>query len=364
MSQSAQRTFTIEDFEYDLPADLIAQTPCDVRHESRLLLLERASSAIEHRHFADIVEILQEGDLLVVNNTRVIPARLLASRQTGGQVEILLLKAETHRPGLWQALANPLRKLKVGDILQAQSPGGLNAQILVEDIFAGPDGHKRVMISLGSQQTAFELLQDIGNAPLPPYIERRRDQTASMRARDLERYQAIFAAAPGAVAAPTAGLHFSPEVVARLKDRGVGLEEITLHVGPGTFKPISATLDDHAIEAEEYTIKAEAAARINDAKRAGRRVIAVGTTTCRALETAGMDGVVQPVERAQSTLYIRPGFQFRILDGLLTNFHLSRSSLLVLVSAFGGYELVRRAYQDAVDRRYRFFSYGDAMLIL
>lgn len=364
MSQFTKRTFTIEDFEYDLPAELIAQTPCDVRHESRLLVVQRAPSTIQHRHFADVVEILQPGDVIVVNNTRVIPARLLARRTTGGSVEILLLKPETDRPGLWQALANPLRKLKVGDALAVESTAGASRQITVADILAGPDGHKRVMIDLGGQEAAFELLKEIGNAPLPPYIERRRDQAASTRAQDLERYQTIFADAPGAVAAPTAGLHFSAEIVERLKEKGVGVEEITLHVGPGTFKPITAGLDEHAIEAEEYSVKPEVAEAINKAKAEGRRVVGVGTTTCRALETAGATGTVQPVERGQSTLYIQPGFEFRILDALITNFHLSRSSLLVLVSAFGGYELVMKAYKEAVDRRYRFFSYGDAMLIL
>ena len=317
------------------------------------------------------MDILQPGDMLVVNNTRVIPARLLARRPTGGTVELLLLKPETGRPGLWQALANPLRKLKPGDRLpvQVQPQGGAAAEIVVEEIIVAPDGQKRALVNLGSQTTTYELLAAIGNAPLPPYIDRREheaklDQAASTRARDLERYQTIFAQSPGAVAAPTAGLHFSPDVVSRLADKGVALEQITLHVGPGTFKPITSTLAEHSIEAEEFSVSGETARNINAAKEAGRRVIAVGTTTCRALETAGATGSVQAVENGASTLYIQPGFTFRILDGLITNFHLSRSSLLVLVSAFGGYDLVKQAYREAVSQQYRFFSYGDAMLIL
>lgn len=364
MSQTSQRIYTIEDFEYDLPPELIAQNPTPVRHESRLLVVNRAKDSIEHRHFADIVDILQAGDVVVVNNTRVIPARLLARRATGGQVEILLLKPQGDSPGRFHAMANPMRKLKAGDVLRVDAPSGREAEIVIEQIELGPDGHKRAVVNLGGQENTYKLLADVGNAPLPPYIERGRSLNETSRDTDLERYQTIFAAAPGAVAAPTAGLHFSEHVVAQLQEKGITIEQITLHVGPGTFKPISQGLDEHTIESEEYSISEECARRINQAKSAGRRIIAVGTTTCRTLETAGAGGLVQPAERAASTLYIKPGFQFRILDGLVTNFHLSRSSLLVLVSAFGGYDLVRRAYMQAVEERYRFFSYGDAMLIL
>lgn len=302
------------------------------------------------------------GDVLVVNDTKVIPAHLIARRKTGGTVEILLLRAEPAHPELWQAMAMPLRKLKPAEKLWL---GDSDTDCLtVEDIISGADGQKRVLLNLGTQSNVYRILTQYGTAPLPPYIHRKDALGANDRSADLERYQTIFARTPGAVAAPTAGLHFSELLFERLRKRGIEVCTITLHVGPGTFKPITTTIEDHSIEAEQFSISEETADAVNRATKENRRVIAVGTTTCRALETAGgPDGTVQAVSQGSSNLYIRPGSQFRVISGLITNFHLSRSSLLVLVCAFGGYDLIMGAYKTAVQERYRFFSYGDAMLI-
>lgn len=376
MSQRQDRSLTnelrLEDFEYDLPPHLIAQEPAPVRHESRLMLVDRQRQSITHHTFKDIPQLLTPGDVLVLNDTRVIPARLLARRSSGAQVEILLLRPQTDRPGLWQALASPLRKLKKGEELAVEVDGAVSGVISIADIVIAEDGSKRAIVDFGEQENVYKILSGRGYAPLPPYIQRARqdDCGAELRCLDLERYQTVFARAPGAVAAPTAGLHFSADVFAALKEKGVEICKLTLHVGPGTFKPISTSLAEHSIEAEEFCLPAETAETVNRALRQGRRVIAVGTTSCRALETAavrnsnGERTELTAVERASTSLYIRPGYCFQIAGGLLTNFHLSRSSLLVLVSSFAGYRLSRAAYKTAVEESYRFFSYGDAMLIL
>jgi S-adenosylmethionine:tRNA ribosyltransferase-isomerase len=355
------RDFRLEDFEYDLPEDLIAQQPPPVRHGSRLMWLDRAEQRFEDRQFAEISQLLLPGDLLIVNDTKVIPARLAARRQTGGQVEILLIRAEPSQPWVWQAMAAPMRKLKVGEKLVLEQSGD---EVTVRGFATIEEGQRRVMLDFGTQQNLYRILSEVGFAPLPPYIRRQLETTGGeRRGSDLERYQTIFAKAPGAVAAPTAGLHFSQEIFAELERRGVEVRHITLHVGPGTFKPITSSLEEHSIEAETFSISQEVAEAINNALSSNRRVVAVGTTSCRALETAGRTGRVQAVENEATNLYIRPGFEFRVVKALVTNFHLSKSSLLVLVSAFAGHELTMRAYRHAVDERYRFYSYGDAMLI-
>jgi S-adenosylmethionine:tRNA ribosyltransferase-isomerase len=350
----------LEDYQFDLPAELIAQAPLAVRHESRLMQLSRTGGNTSHHVFSDLKDLLVPGDLLVINDTRVIPARLWARRQTGGLVQLLLLRPDTGKSGLWHAMATPLRKLKPGDLLNIENSAA--AQIVVKDIIVGLDGQKRLLVDLGSAQEAYDLLAEIGYAPLPPYIARSQDTSA--RGTDLERYQTVFAQSPGAVAAPTAGLHFSLELLQELKQRGIETANITLHVGPGTFKPITTTLEDHTIESERFTITAATAAAINKALQEKRRIIAVGTTSCRALEAAGASGKVVATDDGQTSLYIRPGYQFRIISGLITNFHLSGSSLLVLVAAFAGRQPVLGAYRQAIEKRYRFFSYGDAMLIV
>lgn len=326
------------------------------------MAVDRTAQRIENRNFEDISELLVPGDLLIVNDTKVIPARLVAHRQTGGKVEFLLLRPESTRPWIWQAMGTPLRKLKEGEVLFLDNDAADN--IVVESFFNAEDGQRRVLLNFGSQENVYRILSGTGSAPLPPYIHRREDElTAEKRDVDLHRYQTIFARAPGAVAAPTAGLHFSEEVFARLKQRGVSVRYITLHVGPGTFKPITTSVDDHSIESELFSISDDTAHDINRALDEGRRIIAVGTTSCRALESAGASGRIEPLESGSTSLYIKPGFEFRIVGAMVTNFHLSKSSLLVLVAAFAGHELVMRAYKEAVSQKYRFYSYGDAMLI-
>ncbi len=348
----------LDDFTYELPEELIAQEPSAIRDASRLLWVERSSGRLEDRTFAELPDLLVPGDLLVVNDTKVIPARLLARRESGARVELLLLYPQAAKPGVWLALATNLRKLKEGERLLLDGLDGKN--LTVCGFESGPDGHKRVLVDFGGQQNVHQTLSKIGLAPLPPYIKRLAEES---RQSDLDRYQTVFARTPGAVAAPTAGLHFSPQVIAGLKARDIGVATVTLHVGPGTFKPITSSLEEHTIEAEHYWVTSENAKAINAALSQGRRVIAVGTTSCRTLESAGKTGTMLEAHDVSTSLYIRPGFDFKIVKAMITNFHLSRSSLLVLVSAFAGHELIMKAYKHAVDKRYRFFSYGDAMLI-
>lgn len=320
--------------------------------------LDRAAGSIEHRQFAEIPQLLRPGDLLIVNDTKVIPARLIAHRQTGGRVDILLLRPESTRPWVWQAMATPLRKLKEGESLSLDQNAGT---LKIDTFILAEDGQRRVLLDFGSQADVYRILSKAGSAPLPPYIHRQEHD--ELDAEDLQRYQTIFAKAPGAVAAPTAGLHFSEEIFAALAENGVSVRYITLHVGPGTFKPITTSVEEHTIESELYSISDDTARAINECLDEGRRVIAVGTTSCRALESAGRSGRVEATENGSTSLYIKPGFQFKIVKALITNFHLSKSSLLVLVSTFAGHELTMRAYREAVAQRYRFYSYGDAMLI-
>lgn len=353
----------IDDFAYDLPPELIAQEPSGVRHDSRLMVLNRLEKAICHERFCDLPRFLQRGDLLVVNDTRVIPARLTAKRLTGGLVDILLLHPEVSAAGpsrYWLALGTPIKRLKPQEVLSV-SANGTEHKVIVHDIVFGEDGQKRLLLDLGAQEKVYSLLSQIGYAPLPPYIH--RDHQESLRSSDLERYQTVFANKPGAVAAPTAGLHFSDELLKQLVDCGIEIQKVTLHVGPGTFKPITSTLEDHTIEPEELSVSKKTADAVNKALDEKRRVIAVGTTSCRALETAGSSGRLMPIVSSKTSLYIQPGYKFKVLSGLITNFHLSRSSLLVLVSAFAGHDLIMQAYKEAIAERYRFFSYGDAMLI-
>lgn len=332
------------------------------------MLVDRQSQDISHHQFRELPELLRPGDVLVVNDTRVIPGRLRMRRATGAQIDVLLLRPETSQPGLWHAMASGLKKLREGEALQLEpdsdsnAPASAQMPVVVERIVTGPDGQKRLLVNLGSPEGAYSLLSGRGYAPLPPYIRRNGNQL--QRTRDLERYQTVFANAPGAVAAPTAGLHFSDDILAHLKSRGVEVCQITLHVGPGTFKPITTSIEDHTIESEPFSVSANTATVVNTALSEGRRVIAVGTTSCRTIETAGAAGHVTAAAESTTSLCIRPGYAFKVTQGLITNFHLSRSSLLVLVSTFAGHDLIMRAYKEAVAHRYRFFSYGDAMLIV
>ena len=356
----------VRDFQFELPDELIAQQAAP-RGTSKLLVLDRATGSVQHSSISKLPSILRRGDLLVVNNTRVFAARLLGHRvPSGGAVECLLL--ETPRadpgsripdPGTREALAlmHPGQKLKPGAVVRFDGPAGvLMAEVLDRHFY----GRRTIRLWSESGEEVDTLVDALGHVPLPPYI--KRDDTTA----DRERYQTVFAHVRGSVAAPTAGLHFDDALVARLAEAGVERAEITLHVGYGTFKPVRVErVEDHAVDPEHYEIPAAAASAIERARAEHRRVIAVGTTTTRALEDAAMrgDGRVT-AGTGTASLFIYPGHQFRVIDGLLTNFHLPASSLLMLVAAFAGRERVLAAYREAVQRRYRFYSYGDAMLVL
>ncbi len=352
------------DFDYHLPPELIAQTPIEPRDSSRLLALNRASGRIEHRQFLDIAEYVQPGDVMVFNQSRVIPARLYGRRQdTGGKVELLLLRREG--PGVWQALGQPGRSLRPGAKVVVV-PADLDLQPTLEvEVLAGrADGVKSVRLS------SEEGIDALGQMPLPPYIHQRL--------ADPERYQTVYAREPGSAAAPTAGLHFTPDLMGALQEQGVELAFVTLHVGLDTFRPVKG--EDpaaHEIHTEYFELGPEAAVALNCARNEGRRIIAVGTTTVRVLEQTAQLMTEQGKDQiasvsGQAGLYILPGHSFRLVDAMITNFHLPRSTLLMLVSAFAenepsvesGRELMLRAYREAIERGYRFYSFGDAMLIL
>ena len=339
-------------FDYELPPELIAQEPAEPRDSSRLLVLDRVSGAREDRRFGELGELLRPGDCLVANRSRVIPARLLGVTVSGEHpVELLLLRpVATDR---WEALVRPGRRCRVGARLDLAG-GAARASIVGE----GREGTR--VVAFEGPWPVRELLERHGLPPLPPYIARHD----APKPEDRERYQTVYARDDGSVAAPTAGLHFTPELLARLARCGVGVHYLTLHVGPGTFRPLRAErVEAHRMEAEPVEIPETTARAIGLAKRDGRRVIAIGTTTTRALEwAAGDDGSVRG-GAGEADLFIRPGHRFRIVDALVTNFHLPRSSLLVLVSAFAGRAVVLEAYRHAVASGYRFYSYGDAMLI-
>jgi S-adenosylmethionine:tRNA ribosyltransferase-isomerase len=349
----------LEDFEYELPEHLIASQPLEQREKSRLLVVHRKTGLLEHRIFEELPTLLKPTDLLVVNNTRVIPVRLKAHNQHGASIEILLLKPETSTPGHWEAMASPLKKLKEGEQLTVEA-GDKQFNLQVVGFRTSTDGQRRVLLDIGPN--TYELLAEVGFAPLPPYIKKLRTQED--RNKDLERYQTVFAQEPGAVAAPTAGLHFSQQLLEDLRKCSIEIEEVTLHVGPGTFKPITTTVHDHKVEEESYSITSDTANAINQAREQGRRVIAVGTTSCRTLESVWTKQGLQSAHNATTDLYIKQGYKFNVTDGLITNFHLSRSSLLIMVSTFAGHALIKKAYAEAIKHEYRFYSYGDAMLIL
>ncbi|HEV2751083.1 MAG TPA: tRNA preQ1(34) S-adenosylmethionine ribosyltransferase-isomerase QueA [Gemmatimonadales bacterium] len=337
------------DFDYSFPPALIAQYPLPDRAGSRLLVLDRATGTLRHLDFGAIVDLVDPQDVVVLNVSRVIPARLHGNRETGAPAELLLVRPLPD--GTWLAMGHPGGKLKPGRRLRF---GNDSAVEIVEQLGGGL---RRVKF-VGSLDAAATLAK-YGEVPLPPYIRR------APQPEDRERYQTVYAAHDGSVAAPTAGLHFTPDILHRLRARGVALAELDLHVGPGTFKPVEADdLARHAMHAEAYAVSAEAAASINARRGAGGRVWAVGTTVVRTLETvARPDGTIGP-GGGDTALFIHPPYAFRSVDRLLTNFHLPRSTLLMLVCAFGGYDQVMAAYREAVERGYRFYSYGDAMAIL
>jgi S-adenosylmethionine:tRNA ribosyltransferase-isomerase len=342
-------------FDYDLPPDLIAQAPCPERDLCRLLVVRRATQSLEHRTFNELPDLLNPGDLLVLNDTRVVPARLVGRRaRTGGRWEGLFLRELPDRS--WEILSKSRGRLLVGEKLQVE-PGPLQLELVKKT----EDGHwlVRPVVEDASPSSAFDLLERHGQVPLPPYIRKGVAEAA-----DRERYQTVYARRAGAVAAPTAGFHFTPQLFDRLQKRGIGWTFLTLHVGLGTFQPIqTADVSKHMMHREWGELTSEAAEAIAACKSRRGKVIAVGTTGVRVLETVAASGAIRPW-RGETDLYIFPPFAFRVVDALITNFHLPRTTLLLLVSAFGGTCLMKQAYQAAIEKRYRFFSYGDAMLIL
>jgi S-adenosylmethionine:tRNA ribosyltransferase-isomerase len=336
------------DYDFSLPPELVASRPAERRDGSRLLALER-DGGLRDRAFPDLLEYLAAGDALVLNDTRVFPARLVGRKPTGAAAEVLLVRPRPE-PGLWEALVRPGGKLKPGRVVEIAP----DFRVVIEDSVAG--GGR--LVRLEGDGDPMDLVERHGRVPLPPYIDREDD------ADDRERYQTVYAEHTGSVAAPTAGLHFTPDLLARVRSAGVRLVRLTLHVGTGTFRPISAErVGDHELHEERYEVSEDAAEGLNAARAAGGRIWAVGTTAVRTLETVvGADGGFS-AGAGWTGLFIRPPYEFRGVDALVTNFHLPRSSLLVLVSAFAGRERVLRAYAHAVDEGYRFYSYGDAMVI-
>lgn len=353
------------DFDFELPPDRIATHPAARRDESRLLIMDRIGGGLRHRRFGDLADEMRPGDCLVINDSRVIPARLFARRGGGGRAEFLLLGPEA--PGRWRALVRPGRKIRPGDRLELTGrEGAPPAWIRVE----AEAGEAERVIAFESALAEAEVLEIYGRIPLPPYIVAARKaageaDTPAREREDRERYQTVYADPAGSVAAPTAGLHFTPELLRGMADRGVDVRRITLHVGPGTFAPVKAgRIEDHVMHAEAYRIGPAEARAIDEARAdPARRVIAVGTTVTRALEACFRKHAAIVATEESTDLMILPGFEFRVVDGLITNFHLPRSTLLMLVAAFAGREAVLNAYREAVASGYRFYSYGDAMFI-
>ena len=336
------------DFYYDLPQELIAQTPLDKRDTSRLMTLDRASGAVEHHHFYELPDFLNPGDCLILNNSRVLPARLLGQRLPGGGAcEVLLLIDRGDKT--WECLVRPGRKMRTGAKLSF-GEGELTAQV-VEEL---PDGNR--LVRFDYEGIFLEVLEHLGKMPLPPYIKEEL--------QDQERYQTVYSKVVGSAAAPTAGLHFTPELLEKIAAKGVGIGYVTLHVGLGTFRPVKEdTIEDHEMHSEYCVIPQETADLINRTKANGGRCICVGTTSCRTLESWAADDGHMEAKAGWTKIYIYPGYRFKVMDGLVTNFHLPESTLIMLVSAFAGREHVLAAYEEAVKERYRFFSFGDAMFL-
>jgi len=346
-----------DELNYELPAELIAQEPVHKRSESRLLVLKRGDDELVDSRFSRIGDYLCEGDCLVLNDTKVLAARFFGQRLTGGRLEGLFLCEK--EDGLWEVMFKGARKVKEAEEIVIKDKGGQEyCRAAVEERAGEGIVRLRVMAKGGAE----EVLEEIGFPPLPPYIKRGRDMTIAEA--DRRRYQTVYARQAGAVAAPTAGLHFTEELIESLKKKGIKFATITLHVGLGTFRPVTVEkLEEHRMHGERYIIVEREAEIINTTKENGGRVIAVGTTSVRALESSVENGKIKASER-ETQLFITPGYDFEVVDGMVTNFHLPRSTLLALVGAFAGVERILRAYRHAVERRYRFYSYGDAMLIL
>lgn len=342
----------INDFDYNLPPELIAQHPTEKRDESRLLVINRNTGDLEHRHFFNILEYLNPGDCLVMNNSKVIPARLFGIKEiTGARVEFLLIKRI--KDDLWETMVRPGKKLHVGDRVSFSEDGSLTAKIIEHK-----EGGVRI-VRFEYKGDFHELLERIGRIPLPPYIERDSGE------EDRERYQTVYCKEEGSVAAPTAGLHFTEELMKQAMEKGVKIAYVTLHVGIGTFRPVKCdNIEEHQMHFEEYEIDEKNAEIINETKKAGGRVISVGTTSTRTLESSAAEDGTVLAGSGSTGIFIYPGYRFKVIDSLITNFHLPKSTLLMLVSALYNRENILAAYEEAVKQKYRFFSYGDAMLII
>lgn len=336
------------DFDYELPEELIAQHPAAQRDHSRLLVMDKYTGTVEHRVFRDIVNYLHAGDVLVLNNTKVIPARIFGVKEGGtAKIEVLLLKRDDDLPNTWEVLVHPGKRAKVGTVIDF-GEGRLKGEVI-----ANTSAGRKVTFHFDG--IFEEILEELGTMPLPPYIHEQLE--------DQNRYQTVYAKVDGSAAAPTAGLHFTTELLETLRQNGIEIEEVLLHVGLGTFKPVSEEdIEDHEMHSEYYEISQETADRINKAKAEGRRIISVGTTSTRALESAAKDGRLQ-AGSGWTNIFIYPGYKWQIIDGLITNFHLPKSTLMMLVSALSTREHILAAYKEAVAQRYRFFSFGDAMFI-
>lgn len=337
----------VSDFNYDLPEELIAQHPYDKRDEARLMVLDRNNQTIEHKVFKDIIDYLNPGDCLVINNTKVLPARLYGTKETGAKIEFLLLKRI--EGDYWEVMVRPGNKLRPGT-KASFGDGILKAEIL--DIL--PGGNRKVKFEY--EGIFNEILDKIGLMPLPPYIKEKL--------KDKSKYQTVYAKYDGSAAAPTAGLHFTEELLEKIKAKGIEVANVTLHVGIGTFRPVKVeNVEDHSMHSEHFYIKQEDCDKINKAKETGHRVIAVGTTSCRVLESvADENGYLKPTE-SDTSIFIYPGYKFKCIDNLITNFHLPESTLIMLVSSLAGREFILRAYNEAVKEKYKFFSFGDAMFM-
>lgn len=346
----------ISEYDYNLPEELIAQLPADKRQNSRMLVLDRASESIEHKHFYDIVDLIDKDSVLVLNNTKVLPARLYGIKEeTGAKIEVFLLK-NTDKEAVWQCLIKPSKRVREGTIIKISDELSVKVLNPLED--AG-----EWLVELIYDGNLLDVLHRNGNIPLPPYIERKL-QTEEIKKLDFERYQTVYAKDEGSVAAPTAGLHFTEEILENLKNKGVDIIYVTLNVGMGTFRPVKCErVEDHIMHSESFEVTQEAADKINKAKKEGKNIIAVGTTSVRTLETVyNKYGCIKACHDS-SKLFIYPPYEFKVVDKLITNFHLPKSTLLMLVSALAGKEFIFKAYKEAIENKYRFFSYGDCMFI-
>lgn len=345
----------ISEFDYELPENLIAQLPADKRENSKMLVLDKNDKTIEHKHFFDITDYIDSDSILVLNNTKVLPARLYGTKETGAKIEVFLLESQGEGK-FWSCLIKPSKRVKPDNIITISEELKVRPIKRLED-----DGEW--LVELIYDGDLFEILHKVGNIPLPPYIERKL-KSEELKQFDMERYQTVYAKDEGSVAAPTAGLHFTQEILEKLKSKGVEIAYVTLNVGLGTFRPVKCeNILDHKMHSETFEITQEAADKINLAKEQGKKLIAVGTTTVRTLETAYQKYGCIKACHDHSELFIYPPYEFKVIDKLITNFHLPKSTLLMLVSALAGKDFIFKAYEEAIKNEYRFFSYGDCMLI-